>query len=130
MKQPSTIWLLLLVVATHMGYEHAPNRWAAFASGLGAMTAVLLWAQRGQMAWVRWWRIYRPKADARWWLCLWGSFEGWQVFACQGAQNWWRGEAPPYEGMCGVFTGWPLYGAGAWCAALIAVKVATEIKNG
>ena len=119
MKPPSTVWLLLLVFSTHYAYEFAPRKWAAFASGLGAMTAVLVWAQRG------------VRFKARWWLCLWAAIEGWEVFACQGAANWFTDvQAAPFGGMCDVLVGAPLYRWGLGAAALVCYLIAKEAPDG
>ncbi len=108
----STELLLVLLAVTHVLYDYAPNRWAAFASGLGALTAILLWHVRG------------PRFKARWWLCLWGSFQGWQVFVCQGFVNWGVG-APPFDGMCSA-TGFKTYWLELGALAVIAGLVASE----
>jgi hypothetical protein len=100
--------LLALLAMTHYGYELFPNRWAAFAAGLGLTTAVLLWLQRG------------PRRAFLWPVSVWGAFEGAQVFACQMAQNWWEDKAGPFQGMCDVYTGVPLYMAGLSALAIIA----------
>ena len=102
-------WALLALLAmTHYGYEAFPNRWAAFASGLGLTTAVLLWQQRG------------PRKAFLWPVSVWGAFEGAQVFVCQGAQNWIGGQAGSFQGMCDVYTGLPLYMAGLSALAILA----------
>lgn len=113
-----TVWLLLLLVATHYGYDYAPNRWAAFGMGLGALSAVLLWEIRG------------PLFKARWWLCLWGAFEGWQIFVCQGLQNWVSIEFDRFHGACESFFSLPTYAWGMGAAAFIAGLIASEATNG
>lgn len=95
-----------------MGYYQFPNQWAAFASGLGLMTAVLLWTMRGE------------RFSIRWFIVLFGIQEGLQVFVCQMSYNWWPVETE--TGMCEAYTGWPLTWYGIWCAATLAYWLANK----
>lgn len=113
-----TIWLLILFVATHYGYEFAPHPYAAFTSGLGALVAILAWEIRG------------PKAKARWFVCLLGAIEGWQIFVCQGMQNWVDFNLPRFHGACEYFFGLPTYAWGMGLWAVVAGFVAAEATNG
>jgi hypothetical protein len=111
-----TLWLFLLLVWVHLSDVLFPNRWAAFVSGLGLGTAVLVWMQRGR------------RFSIRWFICLWGAIEGLQIFVCHGAFNWFpiRSEKP----LCEAYTGWPLYGWGIVCVAVLAYWMVTEKDNG
>lgn len=111
-----TPWLLALLAWAHMGYALFPNQWAAFASGLGLLSAVLLWPLRGAMF------------STRWFVVMFGVEEGGQVFVCQMAQSWWPLPGP--QGMCSAYTGWPLLWWGLWVAALLVLWIAKELGHG
>jgi hypothetical protein len=107
----STPLLLTLLTWAHLGYllfkpEH---QFAMFASGLGLVATVFAWNQRGK------------RFTGRWFLCLWGAFEGSQVFVCQAAQVQWPIPGP--HGMCSVYTGLPLFGWGLGLLAVVASLV-------
>lgn len=105
-------WLLALLVWAHLGYTMFPHKMAAFASGLGMLTAYLLWTIRGE------------RFSIRWFICLWGIVEGLQVFVCQGLYNWWP--VSTKGGMCEAYTGWPLTWYGLWCIATLTYWLARK----
>jgi hypothetical protein len=112
----STTWLFAFLVWAHLSDVLFANRWAAFASGLGLLTAVLVWSQRGQLL------------SPRWCVCLWGAFEGMQVFVCQGLFNWYpvKGEF----GQCSAYASLPFYGVGLGSAAFLAGWLKGKIEHG
>lgn len=113
-----TLWLFLLFFAAQVCYEFAENRGAAFASGNGALLAILFFHIRG------------PKLKAHWWLCMWAAFEGWQTFICQGVYNWFPVEVDRYHGMCESYTGLPLFLWGLGAALFVLIKIIQEQRNG
>jgi hypothetical protein len=109
----STTWLFILLVWVHVAYLWFPHQWAAFASGLGLCTVILLWPLRGR----RW--------SLRWWVVMFGVEEGAQVAVCQMAQNWWPAESP--VGMCSRYAGLPLHWWGL--CAVVFLAHAIMVRN-
>jgi hypothetical protein len=98
------------MVWAHLGDVLFQNRWAAFVSGLGLTTAVLVWTMRGR------------RFALRWFICLWGAIEGTQVFICHLSFNWWPKTGP--RGLCSAYTNFPLYWYGLCSVAVLTVWVA------
>lgn len=114
----STPWLIVLLVWAHAGELLFPpeKKWTVVISGLGLVTAVLAWKQRGD------------RLSGRWLLCAWGACEGLQVFLCQGAYIWWPRAGP--NGMCTAYTGWPFLWWGLWGLLIAVYWIAREARNG
>jgi hypothetical protein len=114
----TTPWLLILIAWAHLGERlFAPqHRWSVLMSGVGLLSAVLVWQQRG------------PKFGGRWLLCAWGASEGLQLFVCQGAFVWWPRQGQ--DGMCAAYTGWPLLWWGLWGLLVVTYWIAMEARDG
>lgn len=108
----NTVWLFLLLVWVHVSDVLFQNRWGAFTSGLGLGMAVLTWAQRGRYF------------STRWFIALWGTVEGLEIFVCQGAYVFFPKQGT--MGQCSAYVNLPLYQWGLVAVAVLLYRVAKE----
>lgn len=100
--------LLALLSAVQFAPAYFHYRWDVWGSLLGLTLAIVIWSIRGK------------KYTMMWWVCLYGTFEGLQIFVCQGLNPYFKVKTDAYEGVCDKITGLPFYTLGLMATAALA----------
>lgn len=100
--------LLALLAAVQFAPAYFRYRWDVWGSLLGLTLAIVVWSIRGK------------RFTTMWWVCLYGTIEGLQIFACQAANIFYKVKTDQWEGTCDRITGLPFYTMGLMGAAALA----------